>query len=204
MWDWIKSVFGGGKATPPRQAEISPEMASELAWRASTTVLDGYLQFLSGLDLPAAPDLWRDDFMIGLRDGVGRAHFSFGEMKPYSGLIPTDAEERWRKHVVKGAQLPTEPREGNTLGLGSHSDRYNKGFMAAMVLQSWHMKRELLPGIRDLVNEYDQQVRDEIRDEIPDPPLDMLRDEIGYRLIMAQLVEPLTERYGGAETTPDI
>lgn len=105
--------------------------------------------------------MWFDDYALGFRAGIGHIHFSL-----LNAEVPDveNALHSWKLMVV-GDDAALNNRWLSVIGSeGGYTARGEGGVQAALILESWQLKRELSTGALAYIARHQADYREQFPD----------------------------------------
>ncbi|MGO4618560.1 hypothetical protein AB4Z34_01600 [Ensifer sp. 2YAB10] len=181
FWNKISGLSGDNakvatQATPDQQVE----KALDRVWDDASTAIKFYVDFRTKYNLPPSPEMWRDDFALGFLDGIGFIHFS--ALNPgIPGAL--EALHSWNLMVIRNDVALQDAWLSIVGEAKGHNGRGKDGFLSALILESWRLKREITPGALDYLARHEA----EYKEQHPDAT----QFNMDHWLIMSRFVMPL-------------
>ncbi|RVK16942.1 hypothetical protein [Sinorhizobium meliloti] len=180
FWNWGTKV----ESDKPT-ASVTAGGSVEKAWQDASAAMTFYLDFRETYNVPFTPERWRDDFALGFRDGICLLHFQVLNDIPKE----SDAMFLWNMMVIKNDEALQEAWMKTITDNGGYTERAESGMQAAMILESWRLKRECIRGGLEYVAREER----EYRERHPDAT----QFNIEHWLILSHFVLPLIDASKG-------
>jgi hypothetical protein len=160
--------------------EQQVKQALDGAWDEASTAIKFYVDYRAKYNLPFSPEMWHDDYALGFRDGIGFIHFDrlnpgmhgAFEVRQQWLLMVTqndiDLQDRWLSIIAEGK---------------GYVGRGQEGVQAALILESWRLKREITPGALNYISRHEV----EYKEKFPNAT----QFNMDHWLIMSHFIMPL-------------